>query len=82
MAQVYSMRGQQKRVIAITNEGMHNISKMDDGYETLNALYQNSRSRISSFIDFLAQLPYDLACIIADYIPRKTRGACVKVSRT
>ena len=81
-AQVYSMRGQQKRVIAITSEGMRNISKMDDSYETLNALYQNARSRISTCIDFLAQLPYDLACRIADYIPRKTRGACVEVSRT
>ncbi|KAG2223774.1 hypothetical protein INT45_003498 [Circinella minor] len=81
-AQVYSMRGQQNRVIAITSEGMHNILKTDDGYETLKALYQNANARIAIRIDFLAQLPYDLACTIANYMPRKTRGACVKVSRT
>ncbi|KAI7847783.1 hypothetical protein BDC45DRAFT_541603 [Circinella umbellata] len=82
VAQVYSMRGQQNRVIAITSEGMHNISKTDNDYEILKALYQNASARIAICIDFLAQLPYDLACTIVNYMPRKSRGACVKVSRT
>ncbi|KAI7855885.1 hypothetical protein BDC45DRAFT_504982 [Circinella umbellata] len=81
-AYVFFMRGQQKQVIHITKEGMKNIPKTDSNYEMLSKQYTAAYLRSSRCIDFLGQLPYDLCCKIANYLPLTTHVSCLKVSRT
>ncbi|KAI9255253.1 hypothetical protein BDA99DRAFT_574211 [Phascolomyces articulosus] len=83
MARVYSMRGQQRGVIAVTSEGMRNVpsTEQPESYKVLITLYQEAHARIARRIDFLTELPYDIACTVADHLSKTARGACVKVSR-
>ncbi|KAI9270342.1 hypothetical protein BDA99DRAFT_569711 [Phascolomyces articulosus] len=43
---------------------------------------EEALSRIVICVDILAQLPYDLACKVADHLPAKSLFRCSQVSRT
>ncbi|KAG2227388.1 hypothetical protein INT45_004344 [Circinella minor] len=82
-AEVYSMRGQQVRARAITNRGMIYVRKIDkDGHAKLRKLDQDALCQISKRIDFIAELPYDLACMVANCFQFESLGEYIMVSRT
>ena len=62
---------------------MRNVRNTDkDGYTKLRDLHRDALCRISQRIDFIAQLPYDLACMIANYFQLESLDEHIKVSRT
>ena len=82
-AEVYSMRGQQVRVRTVTNRGMVHVQKNDkDGHAKLRKLDQDALCQISKRIDFIAELPYDLACMVAKCSQFESLGEYIMVSRT
>ncbi|KAI7861167.1 hypothetical protein BDC45DRAFT_529760 [Circinella umbellata] len=82
-AEVYSMRGQQVRVRTVTNRGMVHVQKNDkDGHAKLRKLDQDGLCQISKRIDFIAELPYDLACMVAKCSQFESLHEYIMVSRT
>ncbi|KAJ8658054.1 hypothetical protein O0I10_006325 [Lichtheimia ornata] len=66
-AKVYSEQGKQRHVIDTCNQGLAMIDRMDADYDTLQRMRMDAEQRDNTRIDFISQLPVDIA--IATLIP-------------
>ena len=63
-ANIYSVQGKQREVVAICDRGLEVVSKKDSGYKQLEQAKVDAEQRDRKRIDFMCQLPIDIVVTV------------------
>ncbi|KAI8141071.1 hypothetical protein BJV82DRAFT_671063 [Fennellomyces sp. T-0311] len=76
-ASLYTSLGYQAQAIDVLEKG---ISLVSDDCSQLIELRDNAKTKQERRMDIITQVPYDILCKIASYLPANALGECVLVS--
>ncbi|KAI9268123.1 hypothetical protein BDA99DRAFT_504910 [Phascolomyces articulosus] len=78
----YASQGLYHNVVELYTKAMDMVPMTHPNYEIILQGKLHAQQKLNYQVDFIANLPYDLVCLVIDYIPQETLAQCTIVSRT